>query len=203
MADDRPRKLQRPACRRCVHAAGIEGFVNCWTTHDRNVCLRHQLWIGQGCPQPDDQVDISILPSTSRAHRHHRNLISRLGRRWVSNAFPDARNIFLSWITGHSADPFGDQATARSRLVGEAGRPADSQTADGILFHPQIVSLTGLLASPIWEAKTVQSGDISWLVREITYRDILVGYVKRRQLHLMRTRDGSRIVVGNGSPSRR
>jgi hypothetical protein len=59
--------IQRPACRRCTHAAGITMTVTCWTTHDRNVCLRHRLWIGNGIANADEQVDISRLPDTLRA----------------------------------------------------------------------------------------------------------------------------------------
>ncbi|MFJ2517263.1 hypothetical protein ACIPEL_39360 [Streptomyces griseoviridis] len=91
----RKRSLERPACRRCVHAAGIQGPVNRWTTHEQSVFLRHRLWIGEGCTEADDQVDISDLSSTSKAQRHHRNRIPRHGRRWVRDAFSGARTAFI------------------------------------------------------------------------------------------------------------
>ncbi|WP_330827986.1 hypothetical protein [Streptomyces sp. BE230] len=88
--------IQRPACRRCTHAAGITRTVTCWTAHDRNVRLRHRLWIGNGIANADEQVDISRLPDTLRAQGHHRNLVDRHGRRWVRNAYPDARTNQVS-----------------------------------------------------------------------------------------------------------
>ncbi|GAA2226605.1 hypothetical protein GCM10010430_02160 [Kitasatospora cystarginea] len=177
LALDKPRTLKRPACRRCVRAAGIDEAVTCWTTHDRNVCRRHRLWIGGGCNQPEDQIDISMLPSTVSADRHHRNLITRHGRRWVSDAFPDARDIFLGLIRDQYADPFGLVAAALEQLRGQDNRPVEVETALMVLFHPQIVTLTGLLACPTWEQRAMQSGDIDWLIREITMRDVLIGYV--------------------------
>jgi hypothetical protein len=77
--------------------------VTCWTTHDRNVCLRHRLWIGNGIANADKQVDVSRLPDTLRAPRHHRNLITRHGRRWVRNAYPDARKMFFAWLQQSAA----------------------------------------------------------------------------------------------------
>ncbi|MEU9290227.1 TniQ family protein [Streptomyces sp. NPDC048275] len=107
--------IQRPACRRCTHAAGITMTVTCWTTHDRNVCLRHRLWIGNGIANADEQVDISRLPDTIRAQRHHRNLVARHGRRWVRNAYPDARKMYFAWLQ-QSADPF-DLLDTERRIV--------------------------------------------------------------------------------------
>ena len=173
---DLPRCLKRPACRRCVQAAGIRSEVICWSTHERNVCLRHYLWTGGECLRAEDQVDVSILPGTARAQRHHRNLITRHGRRWVRNAFPDARSIFLHWIQELTADPFNIIARSSQHLLGQNGEPAPAETALAILFHPQIITLTGLMASSCWERNTAQTSTILYLVEEVTYRDILLGY---------------------------
>lgn len=45
-----------------------------------------------------------------------------------------------------------------------------------MLFHPQIVTLTGLLANAEWIRRAMESGHVGWLAREVTQRDILVGY---------------------------
>ncbi|MEV7505531.1 hypothetical protein [Streptomyces sp. NPDC093018] len=184
------RSLERPACRRCVHAAGIQGPVHRWTTHEQNVCLRHRLWIGQGCTVPGDQVDISMLPSTSRAQRHHQNLIRRHGRRWVRDAFSGARSAFLGLVEGHFADPFGIIGEAQLHLRDVGGQPAPSSTTLGILFHPQIVTLTGLLANPEWAWRARQSGHIGWLAAEVTHRDILVGYAPKENDPLVQWVEG-------------
>lgn len=170
------RSRERPACRRCVQAAGIRGPVNRWVTHEQNVCLRHQLWIGEGCTEADDQIDISVLPSTSRAQRHHRNLITRHGRRWVRDAFSGARSAFIDLVEDHFADPFGIIAEAQFHLRDVEGQPAPPPTLLSMLFHPQIVTLTGLLANAEWIRRAMESGHVGWLAREVTQRDILVGY---------------------------
>ncbi|KPI19739.1 hypothetical protein OV450_7842, partial [Actinobacteria bacterium OV450] len=170
------RSRERPACRRCVQAAGIRGPVSCWVTHEQNVCLRHQLWIGEDCTEADDQIDISVLPSTSRAQRHHRNLITRHGRRWVRDAFSGARSAYIDLIENHVADPFGIIAEAQFHLRDVEGQPAPPPTLLNMLFHPQIVTLTGLLANAEWIRRVTGSGHVGWLAREVTRRDILVGY---------------------------
>lgn len=176
LSGDLPRFLKRPACRRCVQATGIGSEVIRWTTHERNVCLRHQLWTGDACLRAEDQIDVSILPGTAHAQRHHRNLITRHGRRWVRNAFPEARSIFLYWIQELTADPFNIIARNSQHLLGQNGEPAPAETALAILFHPQIVALTGLMAGSCWERQTAQNSTILYLVEEVTYRDILPGY---------------------------
>ncbi|MFE9995506.1 TniQ family protein [Streptomyces avermitilis] len=170
--------IQRPACRRCTHAAGITMTVACWTTHDRSVCLRHRLWIGTGIANADEQVDISRLPDTLRAQRHHRNLVARHGRRWVRNAYPDARKMFFAWLQ-QSADPFDLLDTARRILTDGIGKRPSPDLTLTMVFHPQVVTLAGLLAGREWERRAVATGHVTWLVEQITVRNILLGYVPK------------------------
>ncbi len=180
---DKPRSalhtaIQRPVCRRCTHAAGITMTVTCWTTHDRNVCLRHRLWIGNGIANADEQVDISRLPDTLRAQRHHRNLVTRHGRRWVRNAYPDARKMYFAWLQ-QSADPFDLLDTARRILTDGTGKAPSPDLTLTMVFHPQVVTLAGLLAGREWERCAVATGHVTWLVEQITVRNILLGYVPK------------------------
>ncbi|MFF3127820.1 hypothetical protein ACFVRD_37255 [Streptomyces sp. NPDC057908] len=92
------------------------------TTHDRNVCLRHRLWIGDGITNADEQVDVSRLPDALQAQRHHRNLIARHGRRWVRSAYPDARKIYFTWLQS-TADLFDLLDTASRLLATGTGKP--------------------------------------------------------------------------------
>ncbi|MEU6680097.1 TniQ family protein [Streptomyces sp. NPDC046925] len=172
--------VQRPACRRCTHAAGIPTPVTCWATHDHNICLRHRLWIGDGIARADEQIDISALPDTLHAHRHHRNLIARHGRRWVHNAYPPARKIYFNWLQD-SADPFDLLKTARTLLTDGTGKKPSDDLALALVFHPQVVALTGLLAGREWERHTRSTGHILWLVEQITIRGILIGYAPKEQ----------------------
>ncbi|MFD4572407.1 TniQ family protein [Streptomyces sp. NPDC058417] len=168
--------IQRPACRRCTLAAGITMTVTCWTTHDRNVCLRHRLWIGDGIANADEQVDVSRLPDTLRAQRHHRNLVARHGRRWVRSAYLNAHKIYFNWLQ-QSADPFDLRDTARRILTDGTGNPPSPDLTLTMVFHPQVVALAGLLAGREWEHRAVSTGHVSWLVEQITVRGILLGYV--------------------------
>ncbi|MET7361968.1 TniQ family protein [Streptomyces sp. NPDC005562] len=172
--------IQRPACRRCTHAAGITMTVTCWTTHDRNVCLRHRLWIGNGIANADEQVDISRLPDTLRAQRHHRNLMARHGRRWVRNAYPDARKMYFAWLQ-QSADPFDLLDIARRILADGTGNLPSPDLTLTMVFHPQVVTLAGLLAGREWERRAVATGHVAWLVEQITDRNILLGYVPKER----------------------
>lgn len=170
--------IQRPACRRCTHAAGITLPVTCWTTHDRNICLRHRLWTGDGITNADEQVDVSRLPDALQAQRHHRNLIARHGRRWVRSAYPDARKIYFTWLQS-TADPFDLLDTARGLLTNGTGKPPFQDLTLTMVFHPQVVALTGLLAGREWERRAVATGHVTWLVEQITVRGILLGYVPK------------------------
>ncbi|MFJ1550052.1 hypothetical protein [Streptomyces sp. NPDC088246] len=154
--------IQRPACRRCRYAAGITMPVTCWTTHDHNIRLRHHLWIGDGLTTADEQVDISRLPDTLRAQRHHRNLVARHGRRWVRNAYPDARKIYFTWPQ-QSADPFDLLDTARHILNDDTGTAPSPDLTLTVVFHPQVVTLAGLLAGQEWEHRAVATGHVTWL----------------------------------------
>lgn len=48
-----------------------------------------------------------------------------------------------------------------------------------MVFHPQVVTLAGLLAGREWERRAVATGHITWLVEQITVRNILLGYVPK------------------------
>ncbi|WP_128382204.1 TniQ family protein [Streptomyces cavernae] len=58
--------VQRPACRRCTHTAGITMPVTCWTTHERNICLRHRLWIGDGITNAEERSTSANSPTHYR-----------------------------------------------------------------------------------------------------------------------------------------
>ncbi|GAA1110776.1 TniQ family protein [Streptomyces javensis] len=177
---DRPlpdsHNAQRPACRFCVHRAGITSPVICWMTHERNVCLRHLLWIGDGCQQPEDQVDITPLPDTVLAQRHHRNLIARHGRRWVGLAFHSAKEIFLDWKERYEFHP--EEAVTRrlTALSHPSGKPVADDLALTAGFHPEIVRLSGLLASDHWERVALRKGGLASFLDEVSHRNILGGY---------------------------
>ncbi|NGN63175.1 hypothetical protein G5C51_04535 [Streptomyces sp. A7024] len=176
-ATSRHRALKRPACRRCTRAMGITEPVTCWTTHDRNVCLRHRLWIGEGCHRIDDQADLRRLPRVCRAQRHHRNLLVRHGRRWVRERFHEARSIYLQWHKEREFQPQHEIVRRMLNLAAANRRPIRKDLLLPVIFHAEIVALTGLLASRHWEQRLyLGEGSPQRYVEEITRREILAGY---------------------------
>ncbi|MFF1742809.1 TniQ family protein [Streptomyces mirabilis] len=173
----RPQSLARPACRRCVRAAGITTSVNCWVTHEHNVCLRHRLWIGTGCQRSQDQADLRRLPRVCFAQRHHRNLLARHGRRWVHGRFREGRDIYLKW---YEQREFASQREVVRRMIALASatrRPLAKDVILPAIFHPEIVAPTGLLASDRWERRRFAGdGGLRRFVAEITRREALAGY---------------------------
>jgi hypothetical protein len=90
----------RPACRRCAAVAGAApGTVSVWVTHDRNVCLRHRLWIGVGVEHPDQQIELRGLPDIVHAQIRHRRLLRHRGRDETRAAFDIAEGWWPA-ITG-------------------------------------------------------------------------------------------------------
>ncbi|WP_331755936.1 TniQ family protein [Streptomyces sp. NBC_01643] len=173
----RPQSLAQPACRRCVRAAGITTSVERWVTHDHNVCLRHRLWIGTGCQNPQDHADLRRLPRVSLAQRHHRNLLALHGRRWVHGRFREAQDIYLKW---YKQREFASQREVVRRMIALASATRRPLTKDVVLpaiFHPEIVALTGLLASDHWERRLFAgAGGLRLFTAEITRREALAGY---------------------------
>jgi hypothetical protein len=143
----------RPACRRCAAVAGAApGTVSVWATHDRNVCLRHRLWIGAGVEYPDQQIDLRGLPDIVHAQIRHRRLLRYRGRDATRQAFDTAEGWWPN-VTGEPgythhrdarlahADASGPDPTGRARAA-----------LDHAVDYPEIVAFTALLASPYWQS---------------------------------------------------
>ena len=75
------------ACHRCGLAHGAGSSVEIYTTHERVLCSRHGLWIGEGAPKPADQLSIRACPTITAAWHHHINLIERRGHARMRTAF--------------------------------------------------------------------------------------------------------------------
>jgi hypothetical protein len=107
-------------------------------------------------------------------------LITRHGRRWARIAYRNARKIYFSWMQ-ETADPFDVLDTARRILPDGTGKPPSRDLTFSMVFHPQVVALTGLLASQEWERHAVSTGHVAWLVEQITDRNILIGYIPKER----------------------
>jgi hypothetical protein len=140
----------RAACRRCTASRGISGEVTCWVAPNVNICLRHQRWIGPTNRGDADQLDLAPLPEVVAAARRYRRLTRRLGNHRVEAIYPDALHITLRWVERRA---YGQHRNRRLRLL--ASDPdrfwlASHHPAVRAATYPEVVTLTGLLASPHW-----------------------------------------------------
>jgi hypothetical protein len=176
----------RPACRCCGAVAGAApGTVSIWATHDRNVCLRHRLWIGAGVEHPDQQIDLRGLPDVVHAQIRHRRLLRHRGRDDVQEAFDVAEGW---WRTILGEPGYGHHRDAR---LAHANPTGQAQAAlDHAVDYPEVVAFTALLASPYWRGvlNTRNPSDYQRLHTELCHR---VGarhheHAKPRQLSFLR-----------------
>jgi hypothetical protein len=137
----------RPACRRCMAAKGITTTVTVWARQDQNVCLRHQLWIGQGVVRPEDQVDVADLPEIGRAQTRHRNLARRHGLGRVRYFHPAAEKI-IKWSAEFPCDT--GRWNRRRHLFIRENAERLPWSYDAAACYPEVVALLSVLASPHW-----------------------------------------------------
>ncbi|MEV8638349.1 TniQ family protein [Streptosporangium sp. NPDC051023] len=141
---------EHPACRRCVATKGVTTQATVWRRHDQNVCLRHQLWIGYGSYSPQYQVDLQAVPEIVAAQRQHSELINRLGRRWVSVVTRRAFEFANHWLRHSSHTPAYQRF---GQLSGQLRKGTNLPPRGAIWYaatYPDVVTLTGILASPLW-----------------------------------------------------
>jgi hypothetical protein len=144
------RRIERLACRRCAHERGAVERIEIFTTHEKVVCPRHRLWLGDGVETPGNQISVRTCPGITAASRHHRNLISRFGLTRVSRAFHISAYINRRWY--EKFHHFDEVAHLHKRLTvaDEPGQTANYATVAGTLY-PTTVRLASTLASPFWE----------------------------------------------------
>jgi hypothetical protein len=177
------RYLQRRyACVLCTAARGVRsGPVGILTLDDRSVCVRHRRWIGsRSMPDHTEQTDISGLPDMVTAHTRHRSLVRRYGRARTQQRYLDALDILRFWaVRGYWARA---RHVRMTRLCGrEVTRIAPADPLLDLVIYPEVVGLTGIIASPFWRDFYVEQ--VYWhrrgeqrLFTEINDRLGFVGY---------------------------
>jgi hypothetical protein len=144
-----------PPCRRCMAAKNITGLslITIWAPQDQNVCLRHQLWIGQGVRAPEDQLDVSGLPEIAQAQIRHRNLIRRHGHRRVGFFYSDAREV-IDWSSNNW---YSDTArSSRKRYLFDREQAQRLPWSyDYAAYYPEVVGVLSVLASPYWRRMAI------------------------------------------------
>jgi hypothetical protein len=142
----------RPACHRCAAVAGAApGTVSVWATHDRNVCLRHRLWIGAGVDHPDQQIELRSLPDIVHAQIRHRRLLRHRGRDQTREAFEVAEGWWHA-ITGQPGYTHHREARlAHAHATGIDPTGHARAALHHAVDYPEVVAFTALLASPYWK----------------------------------------------------
>lgn len=141
----------RPPCRHCAASAGADPeLARVWATHDVNVCVRHQLWIGEGNDHPQHQPGLTGNPGIVRAQLRHQRILRRRGRPASRSAFRTAQGSWASLIT------IPGYARQRNTRLARLSLPAGADSAEDALIsaadYPEIVTFTAMLASPYWRS---------------------------------------------------
>jgi hypothetical protein len=143
----------RPACRHCTTVAGAApGTVAVWATHERNVCLHHQLWIGAGVEHPDQQIDLRALPDVVHAQIRHRRLLRRRGRDSVQEAFGVAEGWWPAILGEPGYSHHRDVRLTRAHVAGLDAAGHAWQALAQAIDYPEVVAFTAVLASPYWRS---------------------------------------------------
>lgn len=140
----------RPPCRRCAAAAGADpGTARVWATHDACVCVRHQLWIGEGNDQPSHQLALGPHPDIVHAQIRHQRIVRSRGRPAARDAFHAARGLWsaMSTTPGYSSQ----RDTRAARACAQASAAAEEAVSNAVTY-PETVAFTAILASPHWRA---------------------------------------------------
>lgn len=172
----RPGSLIRQACCRCVAAKGISVTVICHLRPDEILCRRHLRWIGAG-HHIDQQPYLGGQPQILIAGKHHRRLLTKLGRERIEPAQAEASYICAQWRRRREHT---DSLIATLRAFQTAGIGTGSYrtAADGYISdddpvveaaaYPQVVALTRMLASPYWRSLPIgDQDDLDQFLREL------------------------------------
>jgi hypothetical protein len=139
------------ACRRCMARRGVfERVVICRPMHV-NVCLRHQLWIGD-THSPEDHLDISAIPELLSAQRSHQGMVRQHGAEVTDSAYNDARHIVRRWTERYDWPEHRDRRL-KTAFAHRYQRLLMNSIEIDVANYPEVVALTAILASEHWRRK--------------------------------------------------
>jgi hypothetical protein len=139
----------RPPCWRCAAASGADpAIAEVWATHDANVCLHHQLWIGNGTTCWRDQASLSPCPDIIAAQIRHHRILRQHGRATTRAAFHTAQGIWAHLATTPGYTTTHDTRAARLHPAARGTKPGPAISAAA--GYPETMALTAMLASPQW-----------------------------------------------------
>ena len=143
------RKIQGLACHRCALTRCAVGHIQIYTTHERVLCPRHGLWLGDGVETTEDQVPVGACKALNGAWHQHLNLITRFGHSRVRKAFYISSYINRRWY--EQLQHFDEFAILHEELTSNRRQePAQQHPAVAAALYPSTVRLTAMIASPFW-----------------------------------------------------
>jgi len=157
VAEDLRGKHTGTSCRRCMARRGVfERVVVCRPRHI-NICLQHQLWIGE-IDTPAEQLDVSAVPEVITAQRAHRRLVRRHGDKAADSAHHDAYRIVRRWTERRTWTDHRDRRL-KTGFANRYQRLLMSSTEVDVANYPEVIALTGILVSEHWRRKAVPDHD--------------------------------------------
>lgn len=140
------RTITARACHRCTLARDAGTSVGIYTTHERVICPKHALWIGECTAGASDQFSIGSCPQITMAWHHHQNLIVRHRHTRVRRAF-EASNA-INWRWQQQFLHFTLAGNIYDGLASAFPRQACSQGLVAASLYPPMVMLTSAIVSP-------------------------------------------------------
>ncbi|WP_046496681.1 hypothetical protein [Streptomyces odonnellii] len=139
-----------------------------WVPSSTKLCLRHRRWTDDR----DEQFDLHTVPDVVRAqHRHHR-LVRRHGWAAVTLAMREATDLGWGWWEN---DAFKEGwRTRMAALCGPDWSAYDNDPRIIASAYPEIVALTGLLASATLRELpfTGEEADMRRFIAEVRARSV-------------------------------
>ncbi|WKK24218.1 hypothetical protein QZH56_00590 [Streptomyces olivoreticuli] len=130
------------ACTLCLAAKGVFAQARRWVLNSTRLCLRHGRWTDTY----HAQFDVRPLPEIIQAQRDHHHLVREHGWQTVTIAMRQASDWCWRWWDSRR---FQKRRDHRLRLLIPSGGSTYREDPRLIASsYPDIVALTGLLASP-------------------------------------------------------
>ncbi|MFH8786967.1 TniQ family protein [Streptomyces roseoverticillatus] len=129
-------------CTLCLAAKGVFTQARHWVPKDTRLCLRHGRWTDTY----HTQFDVSLLPEIIQAQRDHRRLVREHGWQTVAIAMRQAAGWCWRWWDSRR---FHKERDRRLKLLIPPGGGTYREDPRLVASsYPDIIALTGLLASP-------------------------------------------------------
>jgi len=134
-----------PACQPCMATRGITTTVVIFIPSYQRVCRQHCRWLDRR------QIDLVNAPEIVQAHRRHRWIARRHGRRNATNAYGDAAHIVDRWIRRGDPSRLHQRWAHRLTSLAETRRVLDFDDPELLAaIYPETVALSSILSSRHW-----------------------------------------------------